>query len=108
MEEAPVSAPAASAPAAAPAETPAQTEAPAPAPTEAPTEAPAATEKPDRETLGGTQYEGKAKGCGGYVHVTIVLDAEGRILDISLGRHSPSEGCGNLAIGVIPDRTVAL
>ena len=86
----------------APTETPAPTEAPTPAPTAAPTEAPAATETPDWASLGGTEYEGKAKGYGGYVHVTVVLDAEGRILDVSMGRHSESEGYGSLAIDVIP------
>ena len=82
--------------------TPVPTTAPAPAPTAAPAESPAATETPDWSSLGGTEYEGKAKGYGGYVHVTVVLDAEGRILDVSMGRHSESEGYGNLAIDVIP------
>ena len=89
-----------------PAPTPVPTEAPTPVPTEAPTEAPAATEAPDWAGLGGTEYEGKAKGYGGYVRVTVVLDAEGRILDVSMGRHSESEGYGNLAIDVIPAASV--
>jgi len=98
---APTSAPAPT-PTAVPAETPAPTEAPTSAPTEAPAETPAATETPDWASLGGTEYEGKAKGYGGYVHVTVVLDAQGRILDVRMGRHSESEGYGSLAIDVIP------
>ena len=87
-----------SAPTAAPTETPA----PTPTPKEAPSEAPAATETPDWASLGGSEYEGKAKGYGGYVHVTVVVDGEGKILDVSMGRHSESQGYGNLAIDVIP------
>lgn len=90
-----------------PTETPAPTPVPAetavPTETAAPTETPAPTEKPDWASLGGTAYDGKAKGYGGYVHVTVVLNEAGEILDVQLGRHNESEGYGEKAISVIPE-----
>ena len=84
---------------------PTPTEAPAtPAPTAALTAEPTPepTETPDWESLGGTVYETKAGGYAGYVHVSVVLDAEGRILDVTVGQHNESEGYGEKAIDVIP------
>ena len=52
--------------------------------------------------MGAKLYDGKCKGYGGYVHVTVALDAEGNILDVRMGRHGESEGYGEKAIGVIP------
>lgn len=85
---------------------PAETPAPAPEPTPAEAEAPAPTEKPDWESLGARLYEGKCKGYGGYVHVTVVLDEGGKILDVIMGRHGESEDYGDLAIDVIPAKIV--
>ena len=59
-------------------------------------------ETPDWESLGGTVYETKAGGYAGYVHVSVVLDAEGKILDVTVGQHNESEGYGEKAIDVIP------
>ena len=106
---APTASPAAPAPTSAP--TPAPTETPSPTPESAPTEppasaAPAPTETPDWEAMGAKLYDGKCKGYGGYVHVTVVLDASGNILDVIMGRHSESEGYGNLAIDIIPAKIV--
>lgn len=84
--------------------TPAPTAAPTAEPTPEPTpeQTPEPTETPDWESLGGTVYETKAGGYAGYVHVSVVLDAEGRILDVTVGQHNESEGYGEKAIDVIP------
>ena len=83
-----------------PAPTAAPTAEPTPEPTLEPTPEP--TETPDWESLGGTAYETKAGGYAGYVHVSVVLDEEGRILDVTVGQHNESEGYGEKAIDVIP------
>lgn len=88
------------------------TPAPAPAPTPtsasapAQTEAPATTELPDWESLGGVEYAGKARGYGGYVNVTVVLDGGGKILDVKVGQHWESDDYGDKAIAVVPNQIV--
>ena len=87
-------------------ETAAPKPAPTLSPTPAPSEAPAPEETPDWEALGGIEYAGKARGYGGNVNVTVVLDADGKILNITVGQHWESDDYGDKAIAAIPNLIV--
>ena len=85
---------------------PAPAEPAAPAAAEAPaepkaTEAPAAPEK----TLAG-KYTGKAAGYHGDVQVEIELDAEGKLIGVTVGDNTETEGVGTTAIENIPGKIV--
>ena len=65
------------------------------------TEAPAAPEK----TLAG-KYTGKAAGYHGDVQVEIELDAEGKLIGVTVGDNTETEGVGTTAIEKIPGKIV--